>query len=156
MQDENTIQPTKASDNTADDSADTSGLKLSLGTNPTDQVQDTPADTPATDVSEETEETPEETTATQPSSDSSSGDLESIKSSALQELMPIVNELDQEPEDQYRTLMMLIQTSDNQALVKDAYAAAGKIEDKKAKAEALLNIVNEINYLTGKDKKSDS
>jgi hypothetical protein len=42
----------------------------------------------------------------------------------------------------------MIQASDNQALVKDAYDAAQKITDEKTKAQALLDIVNEINYFT--------
>ncbi len=47
--------------------------------------------------------------------------------------------------------MMMIQASDNQALLDQAYEAAQKITDEKAKAEALLNIVNEINYFTHKN-----
>lgn len=77
-----------------------------------------------------------------------SEDLTEIKQQALSQLSPIVGELDQPPEEKYRTLMMLIQASDDQTLIKSAYEAANKIDDKKAKAEALLNIVNEINYFT--------
>jgi hypothetical protein len=43
---------------------------------------------------------------------------------------------------------MLIQASDNPALVKDAYEAAQKITDEKARAQALIDVVNEINYFT--------
>ncbi len=43
---------------------------------------------------------------------------------------------------------MMIQASDNQALVKDAYSAAQAITDEKTRAQALLDIVNEINYFT--------
>jgi len=45
-------------------------------------------------------------------------------------------------------LMMMIQASDNQELVKAAYDAAHSIPDEKVKAQALLDIVNEINYFT--------
>lgn len=76
------------------------------------------------------------------------GDLIGIKQSALKELSPLVGHLDQTPEEKFRTTMMLIQASDNQALVKDAYDAAQKITDEKTKAQALLDIVNEINYFT--------
>jgi len=74
------------------------------------------------------------------------GDLAEIKQKALAQLSPIVGRLDQTPEEKFRTTMMLIQASDNQDLVKEAYAAAEKIEDEKARAEALLAVVNEINY----------
>ena len=46
--------------------------------------------------------------------------------------------------------MMMIQASDNQDLVKDAFEAAQKISDEKEKAQALLDVVNEINYFTQK------
>lgn len=75
-------------------------------------------------------------------------DLLDIKQQALTELSPLVSHLDQSPEEKFRTTMMMIQASDNQALVKDAYAAAQQISDEKTKAQALLDIVNEINYFT--------
>ena len=48
--------------------------------------------------------------------------------------------------------MMLIQASDNSSLIKDAYAAANEIPDEKVRAQALLDVVNEINYFTQKSK----
>jgi hypothetical protein len=75
-------------------------------------------------------------------------DLMDIKQQALSQLTPLVGHLEQSPEEQFRTTMMLIQASDNQALVKDAYAAASAIPDEKIRAQALLDIVNEINYFT--------
>jgi hypothetical protein len=77
-----------------------------------------------------------------------SDDLMDIKQKALSQLSPLVGHLDQTPEEKFRTTMMMIQASDNQDLVKDAYAAAQEITDEKAKAQALLDIVNEINYFT--------
>ena len=76
------------------------------------------------------------------------GDLSSIKIQALDELYPLIDKLDLSPEDRFRTLMMMIQASDNQELVKSAYETAHSITDEKAKAQALLDIVNEINYFT--------
>jgi hypothetical protein len=75
-------------------------------------------------------------------------DLIDIKQKALQQLSPLVGHLDQSPEDKFRTTMMMIQASDDQTLVKDAFAAANAIEDEKVRAQALLDIVNEINYFT--------
>lgn len=86
---------------------------------------------------------------------SSSDDLGDIKQQALSQLTPIIGDLDQTPEEKYRTLMMLIQASDDKSLLKNAFEAASSIEDKKAKAEALLNIVNEINYFSAPKAQSD-
>lgn len=77
-----------------------------------------------------------------------SSDLLSLKQQALQELTPLVGHLEQTPLEKFRTTMMLIQASDNQALLKDAYEAAQKIEDDKMRAQALLDVINEINYFT--------
>ncbi|HEY1646026.1 MAG TPA: hypothetical protein VGF75_06745 [Candidatus Saccharimonadales bacterium] len=75
-------------------------------------------------------------------------DLLQIKQQALTQLAPLVGSLDQSPEDRFKTTMMMIQASDNPGLIKDAYEAAEQIEDEKAKAQALLDIVNEINYFS--------
>lgn len=75
-------------------------------------------------------------------------DLIDIKQKALTELMPMVDKLDQSPEDRFRTIMMIIQSSDDQSLVKKAYDAAEAIQDEKVRGQALLDIVNEINYFT--------
>ena len=77
-----------------------------------------------------------------------SDDLLHIKQQALQQLSPLIGHLDQTPEDKFRTTMMMIQASDDQALIKEAYAAAQQISDEKVRAQALLDIVNEINYFT--------
>lgn len=75
-------------------------------------------------------------------------DLFELKEQALTSLQPLVSHLDQSPEEKFRTTMMLIQATDNPALVKEAYAAANQITDEKARAQALLDVVNEINYFT--------
>jgi hypothetical protein len=80
--------------------------------------------------------------------------LVSIKQQALNNLAPLVNHLEQTPEEKFKTTMMLIQASDNSSLVKEAYEAANQITDEKARAQALLDVVNEINYFTQKEAKS--
>ena len=77
-----------------------------------------------------------------------SSNLDDIKQQALAQLSPLVNQLEQSAEEKYKTLMMMIQASDNEALLAEAYQAAQGIENEKIRAEALLNIVNEINYFT--------
>jgi len=74
--------------------------------------------------------------------------LVAIKQQALQQLSPLVDHLDQTPEEKFHTTMMMIQASDDQSLIKTAYETAQKITDEKAKAQALLDVVNEINYFT--------
>ena len=75
-------------------------------------------------------------------------DLIELKQSALQELSPLVGHLQQTPEEKFRTTMMMIQASDDQALLPAAFAAAKEISDEKARAQALLDVINEINYFT--------
>lgn len=87
-----------------------------------------------------------------PRGDAKSGaptdDLLDIKQDALQALTPLIDHLDQSPEEKFRTTMMMIQASDNHSLIKAAYEAAQHIQNEKERAQALLDIVNEINYFT--------
>lgn len=80
-----------------------------------------------------------------------SEELLRIKQEAIQELAPMVDHLDQTPEEKFRTTMMMIQATDNDQLIPAAYAAAKAIPDEKARAQAYLDIVNEINYFTQTD-----
>lgn len=77
-----------------------------------------------------------------------SGDLLDIKHQALENLAPLVSHLDQSAEEKFKTTMMLIQASDNSQLISQAYEAANQITDEKVRAQALLDVVNEINYFT--------
>jgi hypothetical protein len=119
-------------------------------TSPTDDksapnVGDAPLNAPSPAPMTTAEPTP--ATPTAPAAD---GDLMAIKQAALQNLTPLVDELPQTPEDKFKTMMMLIQASDNSTLIKKAYDAANSIKDEKTRAQALLDIVNEINYFTQK------
>ena len=93
-------------------------------------------------------ETPSTSTPAPAPISGANGDLLSIKQNALQSLTPLLDKLEQTPEEKFRTTMMLIQASDDQSLVQVAYDAANSIADEKAKAQALLDVVNEINYFT--------
>lgn len=93
-------------------------------------------------------EAPASSATGSPESDDS---LDPIKKEALKKLEPLVNELDLHPEEKYRALMMIIQATDNKDLVNEAYQAADKIEDNKTRAQALLSIVNEIEYFKNKE-----
>jgi len=78
----------------------------------------------------------------------STDDLLQIKQDALQELSPLVGHLEQAPEEKFKTTMMMIQAADDHTLLQAAYDAAKQITDQKARAQALLDVVNEINYFT--------
>lgn len=90
----------------------------------------------------------------EPNESSATNDLLDIKQKALTQLSPLVSHLDQNPEERFKTIMMMIQAADNQTLIPDAYAAAQAIPDEKVKAQALLDVVNEINYFTQQQNKS--
>jgi len=98
---------------------------------------------PATPV-----DTPVTTSAPAPIEPAAVNDLIDIKQQALTQLTPLVGHLDQTPEEKFRTTMMMIQASDDQSMIKTAYDAAQAITDEKVRAQALLDIVNEINYFT--------
>lgn len=83
-----------------------------------------------------------------PPVNSANDPLLGIKQQALQQLSPLVSHLEQTPEEKFRTTMMMIQASDDQSLIQVAYESANQITDEKAKAQALLDVVNEINYFT--------
>lgn len=87
--------------------------------------------------------------AAAPSADrSGEEELIGIKEQALKQLSPLIGQLDQSPEEKFHTTMRIIQASDNHSLIKEAYQAAQQIDDEKIRAQALLDIVNEINYFT--------
>ncbi len=120
-----------------------------------DVQPETPEQEPAKDLPEpETQETPQVSEPVMPEepADTSepSGDLADIKQQALSSLSPLVGHLNQSPEEKFHTTMMLLQSTDDQSLIKTAYEAAQAISDDKTRAQALLDIVNEINYFTQK------
>ncbi len=121
---------------------DSQSAPMIMDDNPTSFV--TPA-TPA-DVAEEAAASPSVDQA--PTQLASSNDLLNMKQAALQELQPLVNHLDQSPEEKFRTVMMMIQASDDHTKLNDAFEAAKQITDDKVRAQALLDVINEINYFT--------
>ncbi len=74
-------------------------------------------------------------------------DLITIKRDALTALRPLVGKLDLSPEDKFDTYLLLIRSTDDKTLVQPAYEAAQKIADETRKAQALIEIVKEIDYL---------
>ena len=77
-----------------------------------------------------------------------SGHLESIKKQALGELRPLVGKLDLAPDEKFDTYLLLLRSTDDKALIAPAYAAAQAITDESRKAQALLDVIKEIDYLS--------
>jgi hypothetical protein len=124
----------------------------------------TPADTPApaadpaaapTTPSLQFEETPVTPAAVPapsdlpaPSTPAASSDLDSIKKDALGELRPLIDKVELPAEEKFDTYLMLIRSTDDSSLIGPAHAAAQGITDEKRRAEALLDIIKEIDYLS--------
>ncbi len=74
--------------------------------------------------------------------------LEAIKHDALNELRPLVDKLNLSAEEKFDTYLLLLRSTDDTTLVSPAFQAARSITDESEKAQALLDIVKEIDYLS--------
>ena len=75
-------------------------------------------------------------------------DLDSVKQEALQELRPLVDKLNVSPEEKFDTYLLLLRSTDDKALIEPAHEAAKGIVDEARRAQALLDIIKEIDFLT--------
>ena len=115
-------------------------------------AQDTP--TPSADEAPEVPEAPEipEVPAVpqpEPASPANS-DLETIKKDALSELRPLIDKLDVSPEEKFDTLLLIIRSTDDQTLLAATHEAAKAIPDDSRRAQALLDIIKEIDFFSNK------
>lgn len=76
-------------------------------------------------------------------------DLSAIKSEALNELRPLVDKLNVEPDEKFDTYLLLLRSTDDRSLIAPAYESAHAIADEARRAQALLDIIKEIDYLSG-------
>lgn len=74
--------------------------------------------------------------------------LDGVKKDAINELRPLVSKLDVSPEEKFDTYLLLIRSTDDKSLIAPAHEAAKAIEDEARRADALLNIIKEIDYLS--------
>lgn len=124
---------------------------------PTPAAEPTPAAAPAPTEATPAEETPVvtpepvsapvPTTAQTPNLPS---DLDSLKKDALAELRPLVTKLDLPADEKFDTMLLIIRSTDDQSLLTPAHEAAKAISDEKKRAEALLDIIKEIDYFGNK------
>lgn len=111
------------------------------------QFEETPASIPAPVPAPEPVAPPVAepiTVAAQPLGD----DLTPIKTEAINELRPLVDKLDLPAEEKFDTYLLLLRSTDDKSLIAPAHAAAQAIADEARKAQALLDIIKEIDYLS--------
>jgi hypothetical protein len=75
-------------------------------------------------------------------------ELETIKKDALSELRPLVDKLNVAPEEKFDTYLLLLRSTDDRTLIAPAHEAARAISDEARRAQALLDIIKEIDYLS--------
>jgi hypothetical protein len=76
-------------------------------------------------------------------------DLEEIKQDALLELKPLIDKLNIAPEEKFDIYLLLLRSTDDKTLIAPAHIAAQNIVDEARRAQALLDIIKEIDYLSG-------
>ena len=102
------------------------------------------------DDTQKTDDTAVAEPATEPTqvTDDATDELDAAKREALLALAPLLSNLpDISPERKFEICINAIRFTDDKDLVKPALEAAQSIKESGAKAEALVELVNEINYL---------
>lgn len=83
-----------------------------------------------------------------PQSGLGQNDLDDIKRNVLLELRPLVEKLNLSPEEKFDIYLLLLRSTDDTALIPPAHLTAQKITDESKKAQALLDILKEIDFLS--------
>jgi len=76
------------------------------------------------------------------------GNLDGIKKDAITELKPLVEKLSLSPEEKFDIYLLIIRSTDDTSLIAPAHAAANMISDEAKRAQALLDIIKEIDYFS--------
>lgn len=134
-----TLDPTAGSD---DDLLGPPSMSSTPPPAPKDDKQDKPA--PKIEHHNKNHDKPDHTAK------SSSGDLDGIKASALEALRPLVGKLKLPAEERFDTLLLIIRSTDDQSLLNQAHDAAKEITDDTRRAQALLDVIKEIDYFSSK------
>jgi hypothetical protein len=77
------------------------------------------------------------------------GELDGVKQAAITELRPLVDKLTLPPEEKFDTYLLLIRSTDDKSLISPAHEAAKMINDETRRAQALLDVIKEIDFLSG-------
>ncbi len=86
--------------------------------------------------------------ASAPSQTLSENELEVIKKAALDELKPLVDKLQLPPEEKFDILLLIIRSTDDKELIGTAHETAKTISDETRRAQALLDIIKEVEYFS--------
>ncbi|MCL2451285.1 hypothetical protein FWD20_00130 [Candidatus Saccharibacteria bacterium] len=73
-------------------------------------------------------------------------ELDNIKRSALAELRPLVDRLTLPPEERFNTILLIIRSTDDTSLIPVAYETARTIPDENRRAQALLDVIKEVDF----------
>lgn len=76
------------------------------------------------------------------------GELGGVKQEAISELRPLVDKLNLPAEEKFDTYLLLIRSTDDKSLIAPAHEAAKSIADEARRAQALLDIIKEIDFLS--------
>lgn len=79
-------------------------------------------------------------------------DLSGIKLEAINELRPLVDKLEVGPEEKFDIYLLLLRSTDDRELIAPAHEAAKSITDEARRAQALLDIIKEIDFLNQSQK----
>lgn len=79
-------------------------------------------------------------------------ELDGIKIEAINELRPLVDKLNVSPEEKFDTYLLLLRSTDDKELIAPAHESAKLIEDEARRAQALLDIIKEIDFLSQNNK----
>lgn len=82
-----------------------------------------------------------------PTLEQPSDDLQVVKKQALSELVPILDKLNLPPEEKFDIYLLVIRATDDTSLVAPAHEVAKQIMDDTRRAQALYEIVKEVDYL---------
>jgi hypothetical protein len=88
-------------------------------------------------------------TPTAPLPTAAGSELDAVKQDAITELRPLVDKLTLAPEEKFDTYLLLIRSTDDRSLIPPAHEAAKAIADETRRAQALLDIIKEIDFLSG-------
>lgn len=80
--------------------------------------------------------------------------LDGVKIEAINELRPLMDKLVLPAEEKFDLYLLIIRSTDDKTLIAPAHEAAKLIADDTRRANALVDIIKEIDYLSA-DKKED-
>ena len=137
------VNASNSNDNTNDDAAN-DGLQYEGLEQMPDAQEDIQPEQPIEQTIEQSVE------QTVPVTSFAALDLDGIKSHALEDLRPLVDKLTVTNEEKFDIYLLLLRSSDDDTLIEPAYNAARAIEDETKRANALLDVIKEIDYFKSK------